>query len=101
MHELSPTDILRRVKDICKTAKTIFACGLEQNSRDRSAPTVNHLALAKVSVHSSIYFLSRHTFLADIYMPYSTYPLYRYIYCFCSGSLPTTFLLCRNSAYRT
>jgi hypothetical protein len=41
-HELSPADILRRVKDICKTPQTVFAWGLEPYSRDRPAPTVNH-----------------------------------------------------------
>jgi hypothetical protein len=48
-HELSPTDILRRVKDICKTAQSIFAWGLEPYSRDRPAPTVNLLAFADTS----------------------------------------------------
>jgi hypothetical protein len=40
-HELSPADILRRVKDICKTSQVIFTWGLEPYSRDRPAPTVN------------------------------------------------------------
>jgi hypothetical protein len=40
-HKLSPADILRRVKDICKTSQVIFAWGLEPYSRDRLAPTVN------------------------------------------------------------
>jgi hypothetical protein len=42
-HELSPADILRRVKDICKTPQTVFAWGLEPYSRDNPAPTVNRL----------------------------------------------------------
>jgi hypothetical protein len=41
-HELSPADILRWVKDICKTPQTVFAWGLEPYSRDRPAPMVNH-----------------------------------------------------------
>jgi hypothetical protein len=48
-HELSPADILQRVKDICKTAQTIFAWGLEPYSRDRPAPTVNFLIFAGTS----------------------------------------------------
>jgi hypothetical protein len=40
-HELSPADILRRVKDICKSSQVTFAWGLEPYSRDRPAPTVN------------------------------------------------------------
>jgi hypothetical protein len=41
MHELSPANILRRVKDICKTSQVIFAWGLEPYSRDRPVPMVN------------------------------------------------------------
>jgi hypothetical protein len=85
MHKLSPADILWRVKDICKTAQTVFTWGLEPYSWDRPAPTINHLALASIFVHSLTYFLSRHTFLADRYMLYPAYPLRWYIYCFCSG----------------
>jgi hypothetical protein len=55
-HELSPADILQRVKDICKTMQTIFAWGLEPYSRDRPAPTVNHLSLADISAHDPTYF---------------------------------------------
>jgi hypothetical protein len=40
MHKLSPTDILRWVKDICKTSQVIFAWGLEPYSRDCPAPMV-------------------------------------------------------------
>jgi hypothetical protein len=66
-HEPSPTDILRRVKDICKTAQTVFAWGLEPYSRDHPAPMVNHLALANISVHSLTYLLSRYIYaLSDI-----------------------------------
>jgi hypothetical protein len=43
-HELSPADILQRVKDICKSSQVTFAWGLEPYSRDRPAPTVNSLA---------------------------------------------------------
>jgi hypothetical protein len=39
-HELSPADILRRVKDICKSSQVTFAWGLEPYSQDRPAPTV-------------------------------------------------------------
>jgi hypothetical protein len=55
-HELSPANILQRVKDICKTMQTIFAWGLEPYSRDRPAPTVNHLSLADISAHDPTYF---------------------------------------------
>jgi hypothetical protein len=65
-HELSPADILRRVKDICKTAQTIFAWGHEPYSRDRLALTVNHLA--NTFVHSPTYLLSRYIYgLSDIF----------------------------------
>jgi hypothetical protein len=40
-HELTPADILRRVKDICKSSQATFAWGLEPYSRDRPALTVN------------------------------------------------------------
>jgi hypothetical protein len=40
-HELSPADILRRVKDICKSSQVTFAWGLEPYSRDPPAPMVN------------------------------------------------------------
>jgi hypothetical protein len=40
-HELSPADILRWVKDICKSSQTIFARGLEPYSWDRPTPMVN------------------------------------------------------------
>jgi hypothetical protein len=40
-HELSPADILRWVKDICKTSQVTFAWGLEPYSRDRPSPKVN------------------------------------------------------------
>jgi hypothetical protein len=43
-HELSPADILRRVKDICKSPQVTFAWGLEPYSRDRPAPTVIFLS---------------------------------------------------------
>jgi hypothetical protein len=39
-HELSPADILQRVKDICKSSQVTFAWGLEPYIRDRPAPTV-------------------------------------------------------------
>jgi hypothetical protein len=40
-HELASADILRRIKDICKSSQATFAWGLEPYSRDRPAPTVN------------------------------------------------------------
>jgi hypothetical protein len=43
-HELTPDDILRRIKDVCKSSQATFAWGLEPYSRDRPAPTVNTLA---------------------------------------------------------
>jgi hypothetical protein len=43
-HELSPADILQRVKDICKSLQVTFAWGLEPYSRDRPAPTVIFLS---------------------------------------------------------
>jgi hypothetical protein len=57
-HELSPADILRQVKDICKTTQTVFAWGLEPFSRERPTPPVNHLALADIFVHDPTYLLS-------------------------------------------
>jgi hypothetical protein len=47
-HELSPADILRWVKDICKTTQTVFPWGLEPYSRECPAPTVNYLASADI-----------------------------------------------------
>jgi hypothetical protein len=49
MHELSPADILRRVKNICKTTQTIFPWGLEPYSQDRPALMVNFLIFAGTS----------------------------------------------------
>jgi hypothetical protein len=40
-HELTSADILRRIKDICKSSQATFTWGLEPYSRDRPAPTVN------------------------------------------------------------
>jgi hypothetical protein len=40
-HDLTPADILRWVKDICKSSQVTFAWGLEPYSRDRPAPMVN------------------------------------------------------------
>jgi hypothetical protein len=45
-HELSLADILRWVKDICKSSQTIFAWGLEPYSRDCPTPTVYSLIFA-------------------------------------------------------
>jgi hypothetical protein len=49
-HKLSLVDILRRVKDICKTTQTVFAWGQEPYNRERPAPPINHLALANIFV---------------------------------------------------
>jgi hypothetical protein len=66
-HKLSPADILRWVKDICKTVQTVFAWGLEPYSQDHPAPMVNYLALADTSVHNPTYLLSRYIYaLSDI-----------------------------------
>jgi hypothetical protein len=43
-HDLSPADILQRVKDICKSPQVTFAWGLEPYSRDCPAPTVIFLS---------------------------------------------------------
>jgi hypothetical protein len=59
-HELSPADILRRVKDICKTMQTVFAWGLKPYSRERPAPLVNRLALADILIQAPTYLLSRY-----------------------------------------
>jgi hypothetical protein len=40
-HELSPANILRWVKDICKSSQVTFAWRLEPYSRDCPTPTVN------------------------------------------------------------
>jgi hypothetical protein len=58
-HELTPADILRRIKDICKSSQTTFAWGLEPYSRDRPAPTVNPLGRYIISCPAYRY-LSRH-----------------------------------------
>jgi hypothetical protein len=42
-HELTPADILWRIKDVCKSSQATFAWGLEPYSRDRPAPMVNTL----------------------------------------------------------
>jgi hypothetical protein len=66
-HELSPADILRRVKDICKTMQTVFAWGLEPYYRDHPAPMVSRSAFADIPLPNPIYFLSRHIHaLSDI-----------------------------------
>jgi hypothetical protein len=51
-HELTPANILRRIKDVCKSSQATFAWGLEPYSRDRPAPMVNPL--------TDTYFLFRH-----------------------------------------
>jgi hypothetical protein len=43
-HELTPADILRRIKDVCKSSQATFSWGLEPYSRDRPAPMVDTLA---------------------------------------------------------
>jgi hypothetical protein len=40
-YELSPTNILQWVKDICKSSQVTFAWGLEPYSWDRPTPMVN------------------------------------------------------------
>jgi hypothetical protein len=40
-HELTPADILRRIKDIYKCSQASFTWGLKPYSRDRPTPTVN------------------------------------------------------------
>jgi hypothetical protein len=44
-HELTLADILRWIKDICKSSQATFAWGLEPYSRDRPAPMVNPLGI--------------------------------------------------------
>jgi hypothetical protein len=57
-HELSPADILQRVKDICKTSQVTFAWGLEPYSRDHPAPMVN--LFSDTFALSPTYLLCRH-----------------------------------------
>jgi hypothetical protein len=77
-HELSPADILRRVKDICKSSQVTFAWGLEPYSRDRPAPT--EIYLADTSALSPTYqCLIRHICSADISMLNSAYLFCRHI----------------------
>jgi hypothetical protein len=52
-HELSPADILWRVKDICKSSQATFAWGLEPYSRDRPAPMVIFLS-QHIFIHPDI-----------------------------------------------
>jgi hypothetical protein len=65
--ELSPTDILRWVKDICKTTQTEFSWGLEPYSRDRLAQMVSNLALAGISLYALTYLSSRNILCASIF----------------------------------
>jgi hypothetical protein len=58
-HELTLADILRRIKDICKSSQATFAWGLEPYSRDRPALTVN--PSGRYIIHRPAYrYLSRH-----------------------------------------
>jgi hypothetical protein len=61
-HELTSANILRRVKDICKSSQATFAWGLEPYSRDRPAPTVNPSGRYLTSYPARRY-LSRHMFI--------------------------------------
>jgi hypothetical protein len=58
-HELTPADILRRIKDICKSSQATFAWGLEPYGRDHPAPTVNPSGRYIVS-YPAYRYLSRH-----------------------------------------
>jgi hypothetical protein len=95
-HELTPADILRRIKDICKSSQATFAWGLEPYSRDRPAPSVNPLGQYIISCPAYRY-LSRHissyqhlSYLArDIAICRHTH-----------ASDQLTLPLCRNSASR-
>jgi hypothetical protein len=87
MHELSPADILRRVKDICKSSQVTFAWGLEPYSRDRPAPMVNLFSRyfcfsPDISTLPRYKCLSRHTVVADITMLDRTYFYCQHISCF-------------------
>jgi hypothetical protein len=93
-HELTPADILWRIKDICKSSQATFAWGLEPYSRDRPAPTVN--PSGRYIVSCPVYrYLSRHI------------SIYQHLSCLARGivicrhtpasdQLPLP--LCRNSA---
>jgi hypothetical protein len=89
-HELTPADILWRIKDICKCSQATFAWGLEPYSRNRPAPTVNPSGRYIISCPAYRY-LSRHIscLARDIV-------ICRHI----PSSDPLTLLLCRNSASR-
>jgi hypothetical protein len=62
-HELAPADILRWVKDICKSSQATSAWGLEPYSRDRPAPTVNRSG-RYITSYLACRYLSRHMFIS-------------------------------------
>jgi hypothetical protein len=89
-HELTPADILRRIKDICKSSQATFAWGLEPYSLDRPTPTVN--PSGQYIIYCPAYrYLSRHIscLARDIV-------ICRHI----PASDQLTLPLCRNSASR-
>jgi hypothetical protein len=57
-HELSLAEILRWVKDICKSLQVTFAWGLQPYSRDLPTPTVN--SLADILILNPTYCYCRH-----------------------------------------
>jgi hypothetical protein len=79
-HELTPADILRRIKDIGKSSQATFAWGLEPYSRDRPAPTVNpyrrHISSCPayrylgrhISIRRHLSCLIRHTCCTGIFL---------------------------------
>jgi hypothetical protein len=95
-HELTPADILQRIKDICKSSQATFAWGLEPYSRDRPAPTVNPIRRHTSSCPAYRY-LGRHTSIfRHFIMLDSTYSFAPAYFLF----LTIVFALCRSSASR-
>jgi hypothetical protein len=108
-HDLTPADILRWIKDICKCSQATFAWGLEPYSRDRPAPMVNPPGRYIIS-YPAYRYLSRHI---SIYRHISCLArdiaICRHISCLARDiaicrHIPLfdqlTLLLCRNSASR-
>jgi hypothetical protein len=77
-HELTPADILRRIKDICKSSQATFAWGLEPYSRDRPAPTVNPFR-RHISSCPAYRYLGRQFYFPTFIMLDLTHFLYRHI----------------------
>jgi hypothetical protein len=80
-HELTPANILRQIKDICKSSQATFAWGLEPYSRDRPAPMVNPFC-RHISSCPVYRYLGRHFYFLTLIMLDPTHFLHWHISCF-------------------